>query len=320
MKYIIFDFFNDTRITSLLNFCEYFNLNFKDTLNYFNNADKETLGVNEIVKDLNIKLNMSYSSNVKIKCRHMTTSTEERLESFRKNGLLDLKRMLQLNTPLSKFLAKYEILVDVDSAIITIGNKKYPIISYKDNCPYCLSGKRDDICTGYLKCTLKSKLERLSSKLYQYGATVEYFMNSSLSNMQMYSTIDKYPEILLTISDICSCIPDSKMSEVSLGNEWFNETKKCYIIEFLAVLSDMETYVPIDYEDAYYTYETTFAVNGYDYYDYIDGKIPQNVLDNIMLIKWFIRIYFFDMKQLGSLLPNKYIEANDIVIIEVNNK
>ena len=70
--------------------------------------------INEIVKDLNIKLNMSYSSNVKIKCRHMTTSTEEGLESFRKNGLLDLKRMLQLNTPLSKFLAKYEILVDAD--------------------------------------------------------------------------------------------------------------------------------------------------------------------------------------------------------------
>lgn len=155
--------------------------------------------------------------------------------------------MLQLETPLSSFLLRYGIKVDVDNNIIEIKEKKYPILSYNDSCPYCLEKRKEIICDNYNKCKLKERLEGLALKLYNYGATVEFFINSKLSRMKNYSTIDRYPEILYTISSIYSCIQNSKLTELSLGIDWANERSKCYIIQFLATLSDMETYAPMDY-------------------------------------------------------------------------
>lgn len=195
----------------------------------------------------------------------------------------------------------------------------YPILSNKDSCPYCLNNKNTNICTGYNKCKLRRKLEILSLKLYKYGATIEFFIYSELSNMEGYSTINRYPEILDTIEGISSHIPNNKISKLRLGCDW-EKQKKCYIIEFSSTLSNMETYEPIDYVKAYYNYENAFYVNGYSYDDYINKEIPQNVINNLILVKWFINVYLLDVnEELGSLLPNKCVPADDITIIEIHN-
>lgn len=322
MENIIFDFYNDTFNIWLQNFCEYFNLNFKDAQNYFNSVDIDLVDTDNVVKSLNINLNNSFSSNVKIMIRHMTTSTEKGLESFRKHGLLDLKRMLKKNTTLSEFLNRYGIVVDVDNKVIYLGSKKYPILSNLNICPYCLNEKQKKakICTEVSKCEFKEKLEQLSNKLYNHGGTVEYFINSSINNMKNYSSIYKYPEILDTIGDICSSINYNKITARNLGFEWMKEKSKTYIIECPVILSDMDAYNPIDYEDSYNHYRYSFITNGYNYNDYINGKIPKNILDNIMLIKWFINGYFCLNQDLSPLLPDKYISPEDITIIEVNNE
>ena len=46
--------------------------------------------------------------------------------------------------------------------------------------------------------------------------------------------------------------------------------KNTYILEFLAIFSPMDTYAPVDYNNAYYYYHNSFAANGYDYYEYIE--------------------------------------------------
>ena len=129
MKNIRFDFFNDSKRELISKFSIYFNLNYYETYKYFENVDKQVLDVNKVVKDLNIDLNNPTSSYVEIVGRHMTTATDEGLESVKNNGLLDLKRMLQCNTTLSNFLKKYGIEVDVDRKIIFINDKEYPILS-----------------------------------------------------------------------------------------------------------------------------------------------------------------------------------------------
>ncbi|MDM0969961.1 hypothetical protein QTI89_12015 [Clostridium perfringens] len=319
MEYITFDFYNDTKEKWLECFCEYFNLNLDKVNQYFNNFNEDEKNENNVIQDLNINLKKAKSSNVKIIGRHMTTSTSEDLKSFEKYGLMDLKFMLECDTPLSEFLARYEIKVDVNNKKIIFRGEEYPILEYRESCPRCFKDNKNiKICNKYSRCELKKNLELLASKLYNYGATLEFFIMSNLSVMQKYSTICRYPEILETINGICRHLPNSKFSPSMLGIEWANEKNKCYVIEFPAILSNMETYAPMDYESTYYKYSESFDINGYTYIDYMEKNIPQNVLDNIILIQWFIQAYFGCNEKYGSLLPNKYIKSDDIIIKEVN--
>ncbi|MBU3106626.1 hypothetical protein [Clostridium gasigenes] len=82
---------------------------------YFKNVNPDTLTADVIIEIFRIDLNLHDSSKVKIVCRYMTTAIEEGVKSFKEKGLLDLKRLLQLDTPLSELLAKHKIWVDVDN-------------------------------------------------------------------------------------------------------------------------------------------------------------------------------------------------------------
>lgn len=301
----------------MLNFSKCFNLDYCNTSRYFKIVDKQSLDVNKVVEDLKIDLNTQISSWVNIVCRHMTTVTNDGLESLKNKGILDLKRMLQEETSLSNFLKSHGITIDVDRKIFNINNNEYPILSYSDTCPFCISRENDEICTGYYRCELKENIEHLALKLYKYGATIEFFINGTLEEMMKYSTIDKYPEILFTIEEICSLIPDEHIKNIHLGNQWIKNENKCYIVEFSTSLSDMETYAPIDYNNSYTIYSDALFINGYDFDDYMDRKIPQNVFDNIALIQWFIDICFFDREKYGSLLPDKCVDKQDIKITKV---
>ncbi|WP_291650944.1 hypothetical protein [Clostridium sp.] len=313
-----FDFFNDNHKVWLRSFCEYFNLNIKEVDNYFKCIDIDRLTADIIIADLGINLNLYDSSKVKIVCRHMTTTTETGVKNFKEKGLLDLKRMLQLDTPLSEFLTKHRIWVDVDRKYIRVDNKIYPILAYGDSCDECFMN-RSVKCTGYSKCDLRKKIEHLALKLYKYGATVECFINATLEGMERYSTINRCPEILDTLDNIYSKIYDYSSTGYMLCNDWLKENRRCYIIEYTSKLSDMETFAPIDYIGSFRSYSKCILNSGYDYDDYIEKKIPQRVFDNMIFIQWFISIYFYDSEKLGSLLPNKYVRADKIKVMEVKN-
>ena len=166
-------------------------------------------------------------------------------------------------------------------------------------------------------CKLRKKIHLLFLKLYEYKATLEFFINGKLEEMKRYSTIYRYPEILYTIEEIRLAIPDKKIRRIGLGSQWIKDDNKCYIVEFIANLSDMETYVSRDYDSIYKSYSEVFEVNGYDY-DYDYEKIPNNFFNNLKLIEWFLYIYLNDGEEYGSLLPNKYIDRKYIKIINVD--
>jgi len=303
MKTIKFDFYNANKELWLQNFCQAFSLNQKDVREFFRNSIDSDITPNNIVSIFNPNLKHYDSSSIEIICRHMTTTNDIEISNFKKVGLLDLRNVLRINSPLSQYMHQNGISIDIDNKEIQINDIKYPITLHGEPCQKCIK-KLTKRCQSFEKCNLRRALDTLGLKLYEYGATLEFFIHATIEQMKRYSSISSCPEILQTLDKIVAAIRNAP-NHYDLSYEWARNHPKCYMIEFPAKLSDMETYAPIDYQSAYEEYGTCIVKSGYTYDDYIyeRDKIPQNVFDNMVFLRWFISIYAFDSEQLGSLLP-----------------
>lgn len=313
---ITFDFFNDSSTELVEKFCEYFKLDKKTVEDYFSRVNPDTLTPETLVRKFDLKLNEYDSSQLQIVCRHMTTSTEDEIYSFVDKGILDLRTMLQGNTPLSQFLLEHKIKVDVDGHKIEIKGKNYPILSNQEVCPECYDG-RERICTGYSRCEIFKKLTYLATKLYYYDATVECFIHATLDEMKRYSTIDRCPEILNTLDDVRSAVNGQYSPTYNLCYEWMAKKKNCYVIEYASRWSEMETFAPINYRDAYREYESLLYSCGFDFTDYMEETIPKKVYDNITFLRRFISIYFYNVEEYGSLLAGNSVPPEALKVFEV---
>jgi hypothetical protein len=316
MAQIIFDFFNETHTEWLKSFCAYFRLSKEAVVSYFDKVNSDELTPGKFTRDLNINLTNYDSNNLSIICRHMTTASKVDKESFLIHGILDLKRMFQERTPLSDFIKAYGITVNVDNREISINQQLYPITSYGEPCEFCFKGRKTP-CNAYLKCDPRNDMEHLGLKLYKYGAAVEFFIHATIDQMERYSSIRRCPEILQTLDKIVSSINGFSTSAYKMSYDWMKTKTECYVIEFPAQLSNMETYAPIDYDRAWHEIDDCLEQSGYNYVDYYQRQIPQNVLDNMVFLKWFISVYFYDSEELGSLLPNRCVEPEEIRSIEI---
>lgn len=316
MKQIQFDFFNESHEEWLKVFCAYFRLNEEVVASYFDEVNPDELTPGKLTLDLNMNLTDYDSNNMSIICRHMTTASEADKQSFVNLGIFNLKRMLQEKTPLSAFLENYGIKVDVDNRRIIINQKSFPITSYGEPCTFCFKG-RETPCNAYFKCDPRKDMEHLGLKLYKYGATVEFFTHATVEQMGRYSSIRRSPEILQTLDKIVSSINGYGTSAYRMSYDWMKTKTECYVLEFPAKLSDMETYAPIDYDHAWDEISDCLEQSGYNYRDYNSRRIPQNVLDNMVFLRWFISIYFYDSEELGSLLPDRSVRPENIKIIEI---
>lgn len=316
---IEFNFFEDTKEILLEKFCEYFKLEMHEIVNYFEENNPDDLSYIKMIKDLYINLDDYDSSEIGIVCRHMTTASEEWVNSFLENGLLDLKSMLQLETPLSEYLKQHGIEVNVDEKRVFIENKEYPILSTDDICVNCFSGERELICTGFSRCELKDKLGHLAVKLYQNNAALEFFINATLEEMEEYSTVNKYPEVLDTLAQILSETQEWKGSGYRICSDWARNNEKELVLEFVVCVSDMETADFIDYNGVYQTFGECITQSGYCYEEYLTHTVPKKVFDNMKFIEWFLSIYFYNGQEYGVLLPGGTVPGDKIKIYEVVN-
>lgn len=315
-KNIIFDLFSDSKETVITKICNYFNvsrLDVEKALGYGCSAES-------FINDLRINLNAFDSSKVSIIGRHVTTSTDEDIGSFFENGLYDLRLSLQEQTPLSHFLSKHHIQVNVDKHKLYWGKKVIPIEGKKHSDHICFMG-RDSICSWYSGCETLQKLGVLYSKLYSLGATLEFFVGGTLDEMLNYSTVSHCPEILDTIDQIISSIKNPYgRCMFPLCYEWASLYRNCYIIEFESILSNMDTYNPISYLEAYNQIKGCFNYSDITYNDYYERRIPQCVFDNKYLIERIIDIYVYGYgEQYGSLQPGLSIKPDAIKIYSVQN-
>ncbi len=316
MELILFDFFNETHNEWLKSFCAYFRLSEEVVASYFDEVNPDKLTPGKLTQDLNVNLTDYDSNKLSIICRHMTTASNIDKEGFLIHGILNLKTMLQEKTPLSDFIKAYGITVDVENRKMYINQQPYPITSYGEPCEFCFKGRKTP-CEAYFKCDPRKDMEHLGRKLYKYGATVEFFTHATIDQMERYSSIRRCPEILQTLDKIVSSINGFGTSAYKMSYDWMRTKTKCYILEFPVQLSNMETYTPIDYDRAWYEISDCLEQSGYNYEDYYERLIPQNVLDNMVFLKWFISVYFYDSEELGSLLPDKCVEPEEIRILEI---
>lgn len=312
---MVFDFFTDSRETIVKKLSDYFKIDEK----HIDNALRYGCSVESFIEELKLNLRMFNSNDVDVIGKHVTTALKEDLNCFSEKGLLNLSQSLQSTTPLSKFLKKHQIYIDVDNHYFHYKKIKIAIEKNKGIDHKCFMGN-DSVCKWVFGCDAFEKLSILENKLYTLGATLEFFIAGTIKEMLEYSTVSRCPEILNTIDQLISAI-NNKYSDCQyqLCCAWANKHTNCYIIEFESTLSNLETYNPISYLEAYSQIESCFTWSNVTYNDYYNRNVPQRVYDNIFLIKTIISVYVYNStEQYGSLLPGLSISPNKIKIYRVD--
>lgn len=297
---IVFNLFLDSKATAIEKISTYLHLSqvaVERALVY-------GCSVESFINELRIDLSAFDSSSVGLIGRHVTTSTEEELRSFADKGLLNLRRSLQEDTPLSRYLRKHNVRIDVDRKLFHFNSRTIPIEGKKYSDHKCFMG-HEKACGWTFGCEALQKLAVLDSKLYDLGATLEFFVAGTLEEMLAYSTVSRCPEILDTIDQLIASIrnPYARCA-YPLCCDWMSKHSTCYVMEFLCTLSDLETYNPINYLDAFQQIKGCFTWSNVTYDDYYERRVPQRVFDNRYLINRIIDVYVYGYgEQYGSLQP-----------------
>lgn len=316
MDHFVFNFFSDKKETVVTNLSAYLGRNRLDV----EKALEYGCSVESFIDDLHLDLNALDSSNVSIIGRHVTTSAANGICSIAEKGLLNLAQSIQEDTPLSWFLKRHKIHIDVENKLFSYREKSISIEERKNVEHICFMG-RETACMWSFGCEAFQKLSVLGNKLYNLGATLEFFISGTLDQMLSYSTVSKCPEILDTIDQLISAIwrPYATCT-YPLCQNWIAKNPICYVIEFEAKLTDMETYNPISYIDAYREISGCFKWSDITYDDYCERRIPQRVFDNRFLILSTISaIVYYSGEEYGSLLPGLSISPEKLKIYEVAN-
>lgn len=314
---VIFNLFSDSKTVAIEKICSYFNLPPREV----ENSLIDGCSADSFINEFRINLNSFDSSNIHFVGRHITTANERTLCSFREKGLWDLHSSLQSETPLSNFLKNFKIQIDIENKIFKFNKRSITIEGNKDFEHVCFMG-RDATCRWSCGCEAFQKLAILHHKIYDFEATLEFFVAGGLDEMLGYSTISHCPEILDTIDQLISsvCRPYA-LCTYPLCYKWTEEHPDCYLMEFEVSLSHMETYNPINYIEAFSEIKNCFNWSNISFEDYCEHTISQRVFDNIYLINKIINAYVYnDREQYGSLLPGLSISPNELKIYKVSGK
>lgn len=212
---------------------------------------------------------------------HVTTNGDGCAE-IRKNGLRDLKMVLQEKTELSTFLSERGICFDIPSKMMYVNGKAFNI----DHKSY----------------TNWDRLIKQVDSLYNIGRKIfyDYQINGFLFSQDIhnYGTIHEAPEFLFTLSEFGK--------ETATVNKEWAAVSKPYVIKFKARITDFEYYTfykdQNDYLQDYHNkwielkkqlfqnaVNSAFSHLTSDIYAYMkSGRIiePERIIDCIPAEKW----------------------------------
>ena len=219
-------------------------------------------------------------------CRHITTCADN-LASVKKHGMLTLDRLLVNDTPLSKFLSSYGIIIDPNQSKMTIRNKRYHINGWEDSCQPCVSKHAVKILpNSFGCCDYHEKMALLHNKLYHDKGEVEVYASGSDENMLAeYTSIQYGPEVLFTIGEIIkTIIPKTK--DNFLQYAWAEQSGiKRYILVFRVPLDAIETNTEHKSRTCFYDDSDWFEYSGFEADDYFEDRIPMSFFRNKLLIE-----------------------------------
>ncbi|WP_215148039.1 hypothetical protein [Exiguobacterium sp. s91] len=204
-KQLVYDFTRYIETKTSLE--KYLDINESDILSYII-GNKDSWDTDEFLETFNISDEKLLATDLVLVSLHVTT-TNDKFDSLKRYGLLNLQDVLEKDTPLKKFLDNLKIYIDVANKKISYNNKVYDI-----------SKKYEDV---------SNPVDAFIRKLY-----MDYQINSffNYDNVLNYG-VQKRPEFFIELS---------KLLKVDLSNAWIQQKKECFVIKFHTPLSNIESY------------------------------------------------------------------------------
>lgn len=315
----ILNFFKNSESRDYLKLVsEYFGINYQLILKELENYNEDYYWLSFIEK-FNIDLEFKYQEELYITCRHAMT-TYDKLDFLSKYGLVNLKTMIEEESPLKRFLISNDILLNIHNKFVEYKGERYPILSDDQKCETCIFNEYrcksviykspDYKCCDYREC-----LSRLYRKLYTDKCETEVFIAGDLSDIYEYGDLRTNPEILNNIERI---IPYYNYEKNNLREKWKNMPyNKFYLLEFDVNINNFELIL----NGGLYLYEDikSFAEKfKYKQYDFEENQISSQFYKNFFIIKGIIDIYGGGIRKEAQLLSDTKIEKNNIRIIVEN--
>lgn len=316
----IIDFFkyNDCEGSTKL-ISDYFGINHNMIFEELSPYLKKEYNLANFIEKFNLNLEHAYQRETYITCRHATTIYDG-LNYLRKYGLVNLKIMLEEETPLSKFLKENAISIDVDRKILVYNGEEHKILSREERCENCIFEEYQ--CTSFLdsnlpdykSCEYREELNVLHSKLYDDKCEIEAFIDGKISDIYDYESVRYSPEILITIENIIWYYDKTKSD---LKNKWKNiDNNKYYILEFNVDINNFEY---VSSKEKYGSYLDIYDIAEkfeYDEYDFEEGNISSQFYKNLFILKRLVDNFIWgnDVRYV-QILPTTIIEGKSIKII-----
>lgn len=306
-----FNFFDKS--LALKSMCDYFELDELEVIEYLLRFTEPSFL--EFIKNFKLDLFKYDSSNVLIKCRHITTSNEN-LKTFRKYGLLNLKQVLTIDTPLKLFLKDNDIEFDIEYKLFMYKGKINGLFWYEDECKKCNYGeckytrdifnKNTTLTYKDMSCDYRKVITQLYGKLYKDKAETEVFLSGEYNEIYNYSIVSKCPEILLTIDKL---IEKSFDEYIKLEYKWKKiKNNQTYLLEFCTNIKNLEfvgTGVICE------NYLSKNEVLNY-YKNLRDVEVDENFYRNMFLLFNSISRFYGGYRKYGQLYPETIIPFSTI--------
>ena len=316
---VVINFFNvrDSHSAGKL-IADYFKLNSQEVIEELKPYKGEDYDLLQFIKKFKIDLERQYHKVTFITCRHATTTYDE-LKLLKDKGLLNLNKMLDEETPLSKFLFEHGITINVGGKTLMFNGIRYPLYKYDEVCGQCIfeAYECESIFTNkpnYKDCDYRRALYLLHSKLYHDKCEIEVFLDAEISDIYEYDSVRYSPEILNTIEQILAFYDAKKYNLQDMWRDIPNN--KYYILEFDIPIE------AFDYATTKSTYERYWDIEeiadhfGYTEWDFEDNTISTQFYLNLFLIKNLVNKFIWGKaKKYGQILPETIITCDSIRVI-----
>lgn len=278
MGKIVFDFSNKN--ITLESMSEYFGIEKEEIELYLNNPNCNFI---DFARHFNINLIELNTSNVFIRNTIITTLDND-YEDLKRYGLVDLQKVLTLETNLKKYLESKNISFDIDNKYIIVDNEKYVLLDIPSDKTYDL----------YLK-------------IHERNGEREGFISGTDYE---YPTVKYCPEILTNIDTFVNKLgkKDKKLVE-----GWMKiHREKYYVLEFDVNIENIKQV----YDESLCDYKYLYELENFDTY-----KIPKSYFKNKYILEYCIWLITSGLyKGIGCVISNdaiiKYEDINNIYSYE----
>ncbi|MGG6362655.1 hypothetical protein ACQ5SI_26270 [Peribacillus frigoritolerans] len=275
---------------------EYLNVDENTVEAYTESCDGE-YSVDEFLEFINVTEQELLNCELSLVTLHVTTNNDK-CNSIKEYGLLNLQESITLDTPLSRYLKQKNILIDIENKMI----------HYK--------GKSFDISEKFTKFNSfddekKQNLTMLIYKLYEDYQINSFFGSDNVLDYGGYC--NARPEFLFNLAEF--------LRDSSIEDDWISErNNSTYIFKFKTAISNCTDYTFFD--------EQEFALKKHEL-EYLDAEeieikkrkwVIYQSLANIYdenyrreytcFLKFDVRVPFSDIIKIYS--PEDYLQEYDI--------